>query len=67
MRTGVSGSIPTGGKLFLLKLIYPSLRSNTKLTTLPTLCSTGKLDLALIGCTISGCKGVHSCDVCMVC
>ena len=24
--------------------IYPSLRSNTKLTTLPTLCITGKLD-----------------------
>ena len=41
---GVAGSIPTGGKLFLLKLIYRSLRSNTKLTTLPTLCITGKLD-----------------------
>ena len=27
---------------FLLKLIYPSLRSNTKLTTLPTLCVTGR-------------------------
>ena len=27
----------------MLKLIYPSLQSNTKLTTLPTLCITGKL------------------------
>ena len=24
IRVGVAGSIPTGGKLFLLKLIYPS-------------------------------------------
>ena len=41
---GVAGSNPTGGsKLFSLKLIYPSLRSNTKLTTLPTLCIMGKL------------------------
>ena len=38
----MAGSIPTGGKLILLKLIYPSLRSNTKLTTLPTLCNYGK-------------------------
>ena len=29
---------------FLLKLIYPSLRNNTKMTTLPTLCNYGKLD-----------------------
>ena len=42
--TGVEGSIPTEGKLFLLKLIYPSLRSNTELTTLPTLWITGKLE-----------------------
>ena len=41
---GEAGSIPTVGKLFLLKLIYPSLQSNTKLTTLPTLCITGKLE-----------------------
>ena len=42
--TKVAGSIPTGSKLFLLKLIHPSLQSNTKLTTLPTLCITGKLE-----------------------
>ena len=29
---------------FLLKLIYPSLQSNTKMKTLPTLCIMGKLD-----------------------
>ena len=39
---GVAGSIPAGGKLFLLNLIYPSLRSNTKLTTLPTFVYYGK-------------------------
>ena len=33
--------IPLEAK-FLLKLIYPSLRSNTKMTTLPTLCNYGK-------------------------
>ena len=32
---------------FLLKLIYPSLRNNTKMTTLPTLCNYGKTRLAL--------------------
>ena len=26
--------------------MYPSLRSNTKMTTLPTLCIMGKLDMA---------------------
>ena len=29
----------------LLKLIYPSLRNNTKMTTLPTLCNYGKTRL----------------------
>ena len=39
--------VSTGDNKLLLKLILPSLRSNTKLTTLttlPTLCITGKLD-----------------------
>ena len=38
-----SGSIPTGGKLFA-QIDLPSLvvRSNTKMTTLPTLCNYGK-------------------------
>ena len=32
----------------MLKLIYPSLRSNRKMTKLPTLCITGKLDCLYI-------------------
>ena len=39
---GVAGLNTTGGKL-LIYLIYPSVRSNTKMTTLSTLFITGKL------------------------
>ena len=52
---GVAGSIPTGGQLFLLKLIYPSLQSNTKLTTLPTLYTTGKLYCIQTLCSLRPC------------
>ena len=31
--TGVAGSIPTGGNKLFAQIIFPSLRSNTKLTT----------------------------------
>ena len=42
----------------LLKLNYPSLRNNTKMTTLPTLCNYGKtrimvkFDLGGVYCTV---------------
>ena len=38
----------------MLKLIYPLLRSNTKLTTVSTLCITGKLEWVEFG------KGITS-------
>ena len=43
--------IPLETANILLKLIYPSLRSNTKLTTLLTLCITGKLNNLTMGTT----------------